>query len=301
MNAPDYIVIIGVNKAGTTSVFNYFASHPDVCPSIIKQTFYLLDEEMQSRMDLHSVHKYDGEHNYLKYFQHPEKVKLESSPEYFYSAETARRLKALAQTKNVKLVLLLRDPAERFKSLYRFGIQQGKVSKSMSFRQFYEKSVEYKEGRNASLMAYETGFYDKYWAVYKALFQEDLYTYRIEDFYKDNRAFMKSLATSVGLDPSFYEDYDFEMYNTSVKVKSSFLRSVYLGLRSLMIKILYKNKAINTLTRPLVRLISKSYHSINMEEGKLSYEYDEQTIRELKDAYQGVFDQIEIVKAHESN
>ena len=34
------LVIAGVPKAGTTSLFNYLAQHPDICPSDVKETRY---------------------------------------------------------------------------------------------------------------------------------------------------------------------------------------------------------------------------------------------------------------------
>ena len=41
---PVYLLIAGVNKAGTTSVFQYLSSHPDVCGSAVKETkFFAVD------------------------------------------------------------------------------------------------------------------------------------------------------------------------------------------------------------------------------------------------------------------
>ncbi len=34
------LVIVGVVKSGTTSLFNYLSQHPDICPSDVKETRY---------------------------------------------------------------------------------------------------------------------------------------------------------------------------------------------------------------------------------------------------------------------
>ena len=41
MVTPNFI-IAGVNKAGTTSLFSYLASHPEVTRSSVKETCYFL-------------------------------------------------------------------------------------------------------------------------------------------------------------------------------------------------------------------------------------------------------------------
>lgn len=102
--APDFM-IIGAARAGTTSLFQYLAQHPDVVPSTNKEVKYF---GMRGRKR--------GIRWYLNHFPNKEelggKITFEATPTYIYRGATSA--KHLAQIlPDVKCILSLRDPVER--------------------------------------------------------------------------------------------------------------------------------------------------------------------------------------------
>ena len=271
MSAEDnYIIISGTSKAATTSIFNYLSDHPQVTPAKVKQTNYFLDEETQANLKLHSSVKYQSDAaNYEDFYisDGPTKFKLEASPDYMYSEEARNRLASFSESRNAKLIFVLRDPVSRFKSWYQFGKQQGSLSQEMSFQEYYEASKNYTGKTNASLLAYESGFYSRYLSKFSEHFgSENLCFYFYEDLKKDPKSFVKDICVSVGLDLSFYDDYDFKHYNKTVKTKNKALYQAYNGLRSFYLKYLYKGKLGVAIGKVVKGILSPLYHQVNTQQ-----------------------------------
>ena len=70
------VVIAGVNKAGTTSLFVSLAEHPDVAPSAIKETRYFLPARYGDPLP--------PRQQWEQYFTSDAPVRLEATPSYFY-------------------------------------------------------------------------------------------------------------------------------------------------------------------------------------------------------------------------
>ena|ERR1051325_529510 len=76
-NLPNFI-IAGVNKSGTTSVFQYLHGHPQVCCSLDKETGYFLPLRYnQSLEPIRIYHEQFADCN-------NKKIITEATPGYFY-------------------------------------------------------------------------------------------------------------------------------------------------------------------------------------------------------------------------
>ena len=118
---PDY-VIIGAQKAGTTSLQKALARHPDVFRSLVKEVHYF---------DLH----YDrGEAWYRAHFgTEPDRMRAarlghpvvtgEATP--FYLAHPMVAERAAQTIPDARLIVLLRDPVERAYSQYAHEVRLG--------------------------------------------------------------------------------------------------------------------------------------------------------------------------------
>jgi len=119
---PDFIVI-GAQKAGTTSLLRYLEAHPRVEPCLVKEVQYF------------SMYHGRGEAWYRSHFPTVRRLAAaaareggpvrtgESSPYYlFHPAAPAR---ARACVPHAKLIVLLRDPAERAHSHYHHARKLG--------------------------------------------------------------------------------------------------------------------------------------------------------------------------------
>lgn len=98
MKLPDFI-IIGAQKCGTTSLFNYLSKHPDVS----------LPEEKE-------IHFFDKFYNkginwYKKNFLNDGMLTGEATPYYIYHPHVTVRISSCCP--NAKLIVMLRNPIDR--------------------------------------------------------------------------------------------------------------------------------------------------------------------------------------------
>ncbi len=120
---PDFLVI-GAQKSGSTSLFNYIALHPKVLPSIQKELFYF-----NRYWEL-------GEKWYRRYFPFEKKLKDqrmitgEGSTTYLDSLPAAERAHQLLP--EAKILVVLRDPTERAISHYYHRKRAGREARQIS-------------------------------------------------------------------------------------------------------------------------------------------------------------------------
>ena len=283
-----YFIISGVNKAGTTSLFTWLAAHPEICSPFVKQTFFFLDKEWQKSFGLQAVYDYEkGFEEFENYYRDykPGTHKLDASPEYLYAPETPARLCQFLKDKDGYIIFILRNPVQRFITLYYYGKQQTIIPQSMNFADFFEASKNYTANKNTSLIAYETGFYSKYIERFLQHFnKEQIKIYFFEDMVADAKAFMKNVSSSIGIDETFYYTFNFEAQHKTIALKSTLLARFYNAPRSLYIKLFYNNKIGFAFAQLLKRTITKQYRKLNM--GTLQKEeLPPETLEFLQDAY----------------
>ena len=119
---PD-IVVIGSMKAGTTSLFRYLASHPDVVPSSVKETnFFTTDEDFNKGLDW-----------YRSLFRQAGRSAIEASPNYtkrHVFPGVPARMQAILP--DARLIYLLRDPVDRIVSHYIHNYANGRETRPLS-------------------------------------------------------------------------------------------------------------------------------------------------------------------------
>lgn len=273
-----YLIIAGINKAGTTSLFDYLVSHPDIEGSSIKQTFFFLDKNLQKQLNLFSLYDYEkGFEQFDNFFHKSEaevKYRIEATPDYLYSPETPGRISAFFEKHPGKVLVILRDPVTRFSSFFYYGKQQGLIPEEMDIETFYEKSKNYTENTNPCLMAYKTGFYSEYLKAYKAIFGDNLIVIFFEDLKNDPQAVMKRICTLLDISSDFYNSYEFKVSNPTVKVKSRLLAFAYGRLRQFYLNHFFKNEAGVALAQFLKKCISPIYRKINYKPLKKHNDFD---------------------------
>jgi len=135
LNAPQFI-IVGAQKAGTTSLYHYLARHPDVIPPAHKEIHYF-DLNSEKRIDWYRMH-------FARYFKENASqnenrkatsiITGEASPYYLFHPNVPRRLASLLP--NAKILILLRNPVDRAYSHYQMAKRYGVESLS------FEKAIE---------------------------------------------------------------------------------------------------------------------------------------------------------------
>ena len=112
---PDFIVV-GAQKAGTTSLFSYLSRHPQIIPAN-KKEIHFFDGGLNPAVDNFSK----GVEWYRSHFPSWEKMDngiktFEASPLYLFNPLAPERIHKMLP--GVKLIAVLRDPSERAVSHY---------------------------------------------------------------------------------------------------------------------------------------------------------------------------------------
>ena len=171
---PDF-VIIGAQKSGTTSLYDFVVKHPAIISAAQKETEYFSRRykfgEMWYRSNFPtSLSRY---HLYKKTDERP--ISGEATPNYlFYPFVPGRMKKTLP---DVKLVVILRNPVDRAFSQYHHTVRMGRETRE------FEAAVKQEVARRVRT---ETAVQDPNFAVdYRhAYLGNGVYADRLENWFK---------------------------------------------------------------------------------------------------------------------
>jgi hypothetical protein len=250
-----FVIVGGAEKAGTTSLYGWLAAHPEVCPSLSKETDYFRG----SSVDL------DG---YLARFpaltsrQH---VRLESSPGYLAEADTSAS--AIARVvPGARMVFVLRDPIDRLQSCYRFYQSRLHLPPGMSLDAYADLCLLYVSdpelARKAGvadwhLNALARGRYEQaLLAFHRGLPASQILLIDYRELAIDVKRTVQRVARFSGIDAGFFDDFAFARENVSFAARN----------QSLQRAAIYVNDGLETVWRrfPLVkRRLLALYKSMN--------------------------------------
>jgi hypothetical protein len=197
---PNFL-IAGAGKAGSTSLHEYLAQHPDVFMSTFKEPNFFV-----------RGYGYEYWNDYLALFSgaRGESAIGESSTGYLCSEESPAWIKSVLG--NVKTVLLLRNPARRAESLYWWMVREG-YENAPNFAEALE--LESSRERNPDFRANCREFFPDYLYFASGLYSgqvrrfletfgnENVRIYIFEEFAKDPRAICRDIFNFLDVDPDF--------------------------------------------------------------------------------------------------
>ena len=99
-------LIIGAQKAGTTSLYNYLCEHPELISNNTWKEVHFFDKRENINKGLGS---YLG--SFPSYFKARGKITFEATPDYLFYDWVPKRIKNLVGS--IKLIAILREPASR--------------------------------------------------------------------------------------------------------------------------------------------------------------------------------------------
>ena len=155
------LIIAGVNKAGTTSLFSLLSAHPSIVPSRVKETCFFLPARYGNRVGRPA--------EYLDFFPSAQSGDffLDATPGYFYGAE--RVVAAIKRTvhPDSRIILIFRDPVTRAVSFFRFQKSMLMLDGQLSLRDYVDACMAQTEDEarleaNNSYFGVEGGRYSKY-------------------------------------------------------------------------------------------------------------------------------------------
>ena len=161
---------IGCPKSGTTTLFKILCQHSQIHTPKFKEPFFINNSNYQNGIDWYANTYYDDIKN--------EKWILDFTPSYLYSDEALFRINEYSKGKDLKFIVMLRNPVERAYSHYLHTLRDG--LEDLDFNDAIQAESE-------RLLNYENNLLSqlKYSYVYQSLYHKHLSKY-FESFGRNN-------------------------------------------------------------------------------------------------------------------
>jgi hypothetical protein len=220
-----YLIIGGVPKSATTSLFRYLADHPQVCPASRKETYFFA-REFDYKHVCQAEETTDAFAGYFGHCGSSSRLRIEATPYTLYSRHAAERIAGTLP--NAMMLFLLRDPVDRFLSDYHFHVQREHPSVRGSLRDFVEKQLRYR-GETPSLL--QLGCYVTYLRSFWRVFGlSRVLVVVFEELRANPLAALGGICTAVGVDPGFYTSFSFESHNSTFVARWPWLNRLSMSL-----------------------------------------------------------------------
>jgi hypothetical protein len=227
------LFIVGVTRAGTTSLFSYLGQHPEICPSRVKEPHFFshLRTGSEPRIPLRE---------YRGYFNHcgAAKLRMEATPVYFFGGRPL--IQGLVEMiPDARALVSLRNPAERIWSNYRYKWARGEIDRDLSFDKFVDNCEEVRAAggqvaRDAGpLRASLTGFYADFLPDWFELLGDRFKVVLFDDLRRDARRQVFELIGWLGLEASSVAGFDLSPRNAALEPNRRLVHRTGAGLNRL--------------------------------------------------------------------
>lgn len=225
------LLIAGVPKAGTGSLFSYLAQHPDVCVSSKKEIGYFTPLR-DGAGTLRPVEAYE------QYFAHcgDERYAMEATPSYSFGGERVRE--AIRQVLDrPRILIVLREPVDRLWSAYIFQRSLGNLPGIRSFEAYIaECQLRRRETRglievNGHLNGLSIGFYGDYVPPWLDEFGDDVDIVFFDDLATDPSGLVRRLCEWLGIDTTVAGSFDYSARNVTAHPRSTTVARTVFGAK----------------------------------------------------------------------
>jgi Sulfotransferase domain len=219
------LVVIGVSKAGTTSLFEYLGMHPDIGLSDVKELRYFTPVRYGEPLAPAA--------SYAEHFRHctTQRYAAEATPGYFYGGRPLAR--AMHETcGSVRAVLSLREPADRCWSWFRFVKSRLRIPRELGFDDYLDRCEElHRAGVDGQVE------HQPYWGLGGGCYAEwldgwveelgpDLRVVFFDDLVQRPHAVMDGLFDWLGLEASPAQTSELEAANRTEQYRSRAVQRV---------------------------------------------------------------------------
>lgn len=255
-NVRPNLIISGVNKAGTTSLFMYLSAHPDICGSKIKETQYFLPLR-------YSAKELPPLENYLQYFDHCQGLRyvMEATAGYYYGGAPVTR--AIKETLgNPKILLIFRDPITRLFSFFKFKKSKLELDQNLAFEDYIRQcealpAAERVKRENNNYWGVEGGYYINYLADWFDVFGDDLKIVFFEHLVSNPKSVLVEICEWLGIEAeNFTTSLTYSVENKTVNFKNR-------SLQEFALKANWKAEAFWRSHPRIKRFLRGVYYAIN--------------------------------------
>ena len=294
--------IVGVVKAGTTSLYHYLDQHPQIYMSPVKEPCYFADELRPEYFgeDMRRGAKRAGQAlrefldgsmttrgfglvtewaDYLKLFRNVNGQKAigEASVSYLWSPSAVRNI--ASKFPAAKIAMILRDPAARAFSQYLY--YQGIEPDGKSFREYVDAALRNQQKLLGRLYPFlEFGLYYEQVKRYLESFpRENIRIYLYEDYRRDAPALLSDLFRFLSVDETFTPD----MTKKYLEPRVPRFRAAYRLLKRSGLWLKVKNAMPPPVRRRLRPVVFRPREALVLEPGDRAFlvDYYREDIRKL--------------------
>ncbi|MEM9907106.1 MAG: sulfotransferase, partial [Cyanobacteria bacterium P01_D01_bin.44] len=196
-------LIIGVQKSGTTSIYNYLKRHPQIFMSPVKETNFFEREWTQELPEVLARRKTPintlADYTQLFVGATDEIALGEASPNYMFHHQRSVEL-IHAQIPDAKLIAVLRNPVERAYSDYLMNVRDavGKQHRSLA--------EQVKTRGESSYVLLKGKYTDSIQHFIDVFGADQVQVFLYDDLRKDAIAFMQQMYEFIGVDTTFTPD-----------------------------------------------------------------------------------------------
>jgi hypothetical protein len=189
MTLPNFL-IVGASKCGTTSLYHYLGQHPDVFMSPIKEAkWFAYEGQDEPSYPIRTRETYERLFDGVT----AQRAIGEASPQYLRVVAAPERIAAALP--GVRIVAMLRDPADRSYSSYlhslRDGIERRGVEEAMQpGNRYVEQSL----------------YHPQLWRYFERFDRDRIKVILYDELAADPAAVMRDLYAFLGVDESFAVD-----------------------------------------------------------------------------------------------
>ena len=182
-------IIIGAQKAGTSALNYYLKQHPQIGVADKKELHFFNDEILFSASEI-DYSAFEGQFD----FSSLKKVYGEATPVYIYWEPCIRRI--WEYNKDIKLIIILRDPTDRTFSHWNMEVYKGSEKEDFMYC-VQNENVRMKEAlplqhRDQSYV--DRGFYsEQIRRILRFFKKEQLLFIKYEEFFKNQEQILKQV------------------------------------------------------------------------------------------------------------
>lgn len=279
MSLPNFL-LVGAGKSATRSLYNYMIQHPDVFMPKLKEPQFFVAADVRNR-----IQKWVEDFSqYKKLFEGSDGKKAigEASVMYLFFYKTAIENIKKYLGDDVKIMIILRHPAERAYSAYNF-VHINNPDEKFSFEKALEKEDERFNSNNSLFMQYRRmGLYADAVKAYLDNFK-NVHIMWYDEFRKDPATVLKGVFEFLGVDPDVPVDYT-KLWNKGGKQwKNPVLRWLFMSDNAIKktYKLFFKKRQGVRTNEFFTKNFMEKTEPMNPETRKMLIEYFTNDIQKL--------------------
>jgi hypothetical protein len=253
------LIIVGVSRAGTTSLFSYLGQHPDICASSIKEVKYftpLKYGEVLAPLEAYAQH-----------FSHwrGEKYRMEASPGYFYGGTPL--VSTMKETlPGAHALVLLRDPSARVWSAFNLMKMRSRIDKDLTFDEYVHMGLDQCTQDINALRAsdrywpFATGFYVEYISEWFETFGSEFRVVFFEELAKNPQAVIEEVCDWLNIESDPAAGLKYAVQNRSVVYKHKQLQKIAHAIRNRGDGFLRRHPVLNERVRQIYYRVNEDQH-----------------------------------------